>query len=711
MSSELDLGFFTSRKVKLSRQSEIAECGLACIAMVASYHGLDIGLETLRRHFAISSRGVSLKSLINIADRIGLMPRALKVEPAGLRFLSLPAVLHWNLNHFVVLEKVSPRRGFLIHNPDSGSRWLSTAEVSDHFTGVALELEPSGSFRAKDLRQRLHLTQLWSRLKDAKRAIAQVAILTVVMQAFVLSSPYYIQIALDGALPTLDHNLLVVLALGFCLFSLINGFALLLRSFVLLSIGASLGVGLSANLSRRLFRLPLDWFERRQVGDILSRFQSVVPIRNLLTEDIVVTTIDGVMAIMTLIFMALYSVLLSSIALAALCLYALLRILLYPAQQNAQEQSIISSAKEQTVLIESIRGMRTLRLFGGETLRHAIWQSKMTDAMNGAVRLQRVLNWQATANATIFSIENVLSIWIAVSLVMSGKFTVGMVVAFMAYKAQFLRSASNLVDKTATFRLIRLHLDRLSDIASAEEDISFTTNNHVHNPLSGRLELRNISYRYGMDDPLILHDVNLTVNAGESIAITGPSGSGKSTLVRILLGLTEPLSGEVLVDGLPLRIFGHQNFHRQVAGVLQDDLLFTGSIAENISMFDESPDMDRIEAAAGAASISEDIAAMPMGYETMVGDMGAALSGGQRQRVLLARALYRAPKLLVIDEGTSHLDTARERQVNEAIALLGITRIIVAHRKETIETADRVVVLQAGQLVSSLAAVQGVTRP
>ena len=698
----LDLGFFTRARVRLVRQTEIAECGLACLTMVANFHGLDIDLGTMRRRFAPSLRGAALRSLIGMADRIGLTPRAVKLPLEQLGNLHVPAVLHWDMNHYVVLERVKGGIGgerALIHNPDGRSAWLPMAEVSDHFTGVALELRPSESFETGSQRQRLRLPQLWRRMTGMKRALAQVLVLSLVLQAFVLASPYYMQIAIDNALPALDHDLLTVLALGFGLFTLINAAAALLRSFVLLVAGTTLGFGLASNIARRLFRLPIDWFEKRHTGDILSRFQSIGPIQSLLTQGAVAALVDGGMAVLTLALMFYYSPLLAVVTLIAFLFYAVVRLVSFSFEREAREAAIITHGKEQSVLIETLRGMTTLRLFGRETLRHALWQTRLTDAVNSEVRVARIGIWQSIANLLIFGLENILTIWLAIGFVIQGAgFSVGMVFAYLSYKTQFIQKAASLIDQGIALRMLGLHLERLSDIALSEEDKSFGTSVDIETELKGRIELREVFYRYAPSDPLVLEGVNLVVEPGEHIAITGPSGGGKSTLVKLLLGLVEPDSGEVLADGLPLARFGHKSFHGQVAAVLQEDSLFAGSLADNIALFDDQINMQLVMAAAAAASIHDDIARMPMQYETLVGDMGSTLSGGQKQRVLLARALYRRPKILVMDEGTAHLDSAHEQAVNAAIATMGITRIIIAHRKETVDSAQRVLVMDGGTL-------------
>ena len=684
----LDLGFFSRSKVRLVRQTEVAECGLACLAMIAGFYGLNVDLGSLRRRFVMSMRGAPLKSVMGIADAIGLTLRPVKLPIEELANLGLPAILHWDMSHYVVIERVKDGKA-LIHDPAGSSKWLEQAELSKHFTGVALELRPSDNFEAGEQRETLKLRQLWRRMTGLKRAMAQTLVLSLVLQAFVLASPYYMQIAVDTVVPTQDKDLLTVLSFGFAVFTVINLAASVMRSFVLLNAGTMMGFGISSNIVRRLFRLPIDWFEKRHTGDILSRFQSVGPIQSILTAGAVAALLDGAMAIFTLALMFFYSPTLSFIALIAFALYIVVRVVTFPMQREAQEASIVAGAKVQSMMIETLRGMTTLRLFGKETERHALWQTKSVDAIYTSIGLSRIGIWQGSANTIIFGLEGIITVWLAIGFVIDGGFSVGMVYAYLAYKGQFLGSAASLVDQAISFKMLNLHLERLSDIALTKEDTGFQQHTSNDAQLRGRIELRDIRYRYSPSDPLVLDGVNLVVEPDDHIAITGPSGSGKSTLIKIILGLVEPESGEILIDGQPLARFGYHNYRRQVGAVAQDDHLFAGTLADNIALFDEAPDMERIIASATAAAIHDDIAKMPMQYETLVGDMGSTLSGGQKQRVLTARALYRQPRLLVIDEGTSHLDSELEATVNAAIGQLGITRIIVAHRTETIMTASQ----------------------
>ncbi len=698
MSTQLDFSLFPSAKVKHIRQTEITECGIACLAMISSFHGLTIDMAIMRRKFAPSNRGASLQSLMIIADKIGFATRALRVELEDLEAITLPAIIHWDLNHYVVLEKVNGKKA-LIHDPASGSSWIRLSDVSRHFTGIALEVEPTQSFETGNITQRLRLTNLWSNIRGLKRSAFQVIFLSVILQVYALVSPYYLQVAVDSALPQLNSSFIEVLALGFGLFAVLNGAATLLRSSVLLSIGSSFGYGLSSNVARKLFRLPIDWFSRRQVGDILSRFQSVIPIRKMLAEDAPSAVVDGALASLTLVMMFVYSGTLALVSLTALTIFASVRIILFYPQQAAQEAMIAAGGREQSVLIETIRGIKPLRLAGRESLRHSLWQGKLTDAVNGSIRYQRLVNWQSALQTTIFAIENICIIWLAVRLVIAGGFSTGMIFAYLAYKTQFLNSGASLITKAADFKMLSLHLNRISDIALSSEDPAFQTDTGNTAVLKGKIELRDVSYQYGSDDQPVLSGVNLTIECGESVAITGPSGGGKSTLVQIILGLAKPTSGQILIDDLPLQSFGYRSYHAQIAAVLQDDSIFGGTIGQNISLFDESADYALMHECARIAAINDDIESMPMGYETLVGEMGSALSGGQIQRLLLARALYRRPRILVMDEGTSSLDETKEREINAAVSAMGITRVIIAHRKETINSADRIVYLSHGTIV------------
>jgi ATP-binding cassette subfamily B protein RaxB len=689
-------GSFGSRKrIKPIRQTEAAECGLASLAMIANWQGHDVDLNMLRQRFGVSSRGMALRQLMQTADAMHLVTRPLKLDLNGLQLLHLPAILHWDLNHFVVLERVESARAYVV-DPAGTARWYPFDELGRHFSGVALELRPSNDFQPVQTRRRLRFQDLWSGMTGFRRALLQTIILSVVMQVYVLATPFYLRTAVDGALPSLDQTLLLTLALGFAALALFGAIASILRKFVLLSSGAALSFGITSNLARRLFRLPIVWFEKRKVGDVLTKFQSVLPIQRFLIESAPLALIDGSLSILTLIMMMITAPQLALVTLLGLLAYCAIRLFLLREEKQREEEYVKALGREQGALIETLRGIVTLRLAGREAMRHSFWQNRLTEALGARYQHERAKAWHETARTLIPAVELVIVVFLAIRGSMAGALSLGTLFAYLAFRQQFVQAGQSLLDEGVKLRLLDLHLEQLADIAQSEEDRGFAEP-LTQAEFTGRIELRNVHFAYGPHDPLVLAGVDLTIAPGDHIAITGPSGGGKTTLAKLILGLMDPVEGEVLIDGTPLPQFGRRAFRQHVTAVLQDDVLYAGSIADNVASFEEV-EMDRLDACLSAAAILDDVMAMPMRHHTMVGDMGSTLSGGQRQRILLARALYREPDVLLLDEGTAHLDLAHEALVSRAISGLGITRIVIAHRPETIAAASRVVRLEQGKL-------------
>jgi ATP-binding cassette, subfamily B, bacterial CvaB/MchF/RaxB len=679
----------------LIRQTEAAECGLACLAMISSFHGHRVDLNALRRRHPVSMKGVTLRGLIQIASQLQLSCRPLRFDLKDLAQLRLPAILHWDMNHFVVLKALT-RRGLVIHNPASGEERVSLADASKHFTGVGMELVPTTGFKPRDERERLSLSNFWGHVHGLAQPLTQTLALSVVLQLLVIAAPFYMQLTMDEVIGRGDSDLLPILALGFLLVSLITVATTALRSYVVLALQNFLHFQLGARLFHHLLRLPLSWFEKRHVGDVLSRFGSLDPIRRLLAEGLIVSLVDGVMALATLTMIFVYSPQLAGVVLAAVALYTLVRVVSFQVLRRRNEAVIEARGREQSLFIETIRAAQSIKLFNRESERESQWLNRYTDMVNANVRLGRAQITYQTLNGLIFGLENVLVIYLAARLALDNTLTVGMVFAFIAYKLQFIGKTVSLVDRAIEFRLLGLHLERLADIALAPLEPGQDQPLADVRPIRGEIELRNVSFRYAETDRFVIENMNLKVQAGEFLTVSGPSGSGKTTMMKICLGLLAPTSGEVLVDGIPLQTLGVRGYREQVAAVMQDDQLLSGSIADNIAFFDAVHDEERMLQAARLAGIHEEVLAMPMGYGSLVGDMGSALSGGQKQRLLLARALYRQPRILFMDEGTAHLDVENERSINERLQALSITRISIAHRSGMAQGAHRMIQLGAG---------------
>jgi ATP-binding cassette subfamily B protein RaxB len=694
------LQLYGRRTTPVIVQSEASECGLACLAMVAGHHGLDCDLPALRRQFSMSLKGSTLKTLMGVAEKLGFHSRAVRAELDNLDQLRLPSIIHWNLNHFVVLTRI--RRGvrgitFEVHDPAVGRRTLKASEFSQQFTGVALELTKSQSFSPGRQTSRLKISQLWSRLEGLGSSLATILALSVILQIASLAGPFYIQIAVDSALPAFDSDLLSMLAFGFGGLALVTLVTSWLRAMLLASLGNAFSYQLVVNLYRHLLRLPLPWFEKRHVGDIISRFSSTQPIADLLAQGLIAAVIDGVMAVLTLVLMYIYSPKLASIALVAWLAFAGLRIASYQTVRFRNVNVIAAAARENSSFIESVRGIAAVKAFGQEANRQRTWQQLKANSINANIKLARITGSFDAIGQFVILIERVVFVYVAVGLAMGGTFTVGMIFAFQAYKQQFLDASTRLVEFGIKYRLLDVHLERIADIALARpETLNGLVSLDDHRP-RGAIELRSVSFRYGFGEPDVLQNVNLRVEPGELITLVGPSGGGKTTLLKIMMGLLEPTHGQLLIDGEPLTSFGVERWRRAIGSVAQDDILYAGSLAENIAFFDAEIDMDRVKAVARQAAIHDTIERMPMRYETLVGDMGSALSGGQKQRVLLARALYAQPAALFMDEGTAHLDPEAERQVMASLAAVDMTRVISAHRPGGIAQSARTVLVANGQ--------------
>jgi ATP-binding cassette subfamily B protein RaxB len=699
-----DVQFGARRRLPIFLQTEAAECGLAAIGMIACFHGHRIDLAGLRRRFTVSLKGATLAYLMQVAGRLHLAPRPLRLELDELGQLNAPCILHWDLNHFVVL-KSADARGAVIHDPAFGLRRLTYAEISKHFTGIALELSPTADFHAADDRRRVRLRDLLGPVVGLKRALAQIFMLALALQAITVVTPFYMQWAVDGAVVSADRDLLTVLGLGFLLLAVIQVGISVLRSWVVLYLSTTLNLQWVANVFSHLLRLPVSYFEKRHLGDVVSRFGAVNTIQRTLTSSFVEALIDGVMAVATLAMMVVYSATLTAIAVAAVTFYGVLRWVFYGPLRRATEEHIVHSAKQQSHFLETVRGVQSIKLFGRQEERRSRWLNLVVDAVNQDLVTQKLGLGFRSANGLVFGVERIAIVWLGAILILDSAFSVGMLFAFVAYKEQFSARVAGLIDKMIDLRMLGLQGERLADIVLTPPEHESST--LPVDAIEASLEARALSFRYSDTEPFVLLNCSFSVAPGESVAVVGPSGGGKTTLVKLMLGLLPPTDGKILAGGVDIQKLGIDRYRKLVGTVMQDDQLFAGSIADNVSFFDPSPDQGAIERFARLASVHDDIAAMPMGYNTLIGDMGAALSGGQKQRILLARALYKEPRILFLDEATSALDVQKERAVNDAIRSLNLTRIIIAHRPETIASAERVIVLQGGRVTQDLRRVAG----
>ena len=691
------LNFGLRRRLPVVLQTEAAECGLASLAMVAAYHGFESDLSTLRRRFSLSLKGANLARLMEIAGQLGLAARPLRLELEQLGQLKTPCVLHWNMNHFVVLKRATAHK-VEIHDPAFGERVLTLDEASKHFTGIALELLPTEAFRSQAKPPHVGVLQLTGPMRGLARSLGQIFALSLVLQLFVLLTPLYLQWTIDQALLSGDRDLLAVLGVGFILVVLFQVGIGSVRSWAVVYLSNTIGVQWNVRVLTHLLRLPQDWFEKRHLGDVVSRMGATNAIQTTLSTSFVEAILDGIMAIATLTMMMFYSPRLAAVTLVAVSIYLMLRTLAYRSLRTATEQQLVCEAKQHSHLLETIRGVQSVKLTGSETLRRAGWQNLLVETVNRDLHLAKLGIGFGSASSLVFGLERVVVIWIGALLALDNVFSAGMLIAYIAYKDQFAGRMGGLIDKWIEFRMLRMHGERLADIVLTPPESRFAEVSLAAPPADASIEVKDVSFRYADGEPWVLRNCSFRVESGQSLAIMGASGCGKTTLVKLMLGLLTPSQGSIEVGGVDLSRMDAPSYRKLAAAVMQDDQLFAGSVAENIAFFASEADQDKIEEAARLAGVHAEIAAMPMGYNTLIGDMGTALSGGQKQRIVLARALYRSPRILFLDEATSHLDVRRERLVNEALKATPLTKIIIAHRPETLASADRVLLLDGGEI-------------
>jgi ATP-binding cassette subfamily B protein RaxB len=663
--------------------------------MIAGYHGHRIDLGTLRRRYPPSQRGATLTDLLGTAASLHLSGRALRLGLAQLRELRAPCLLHWEFNHFVVLVHAS-RRHVVVHDPALGRRSYPPSEVSVRFTGVALELMPTSEFTPLDEVRRLRIRDLWTRMDGLRGSFGLVLTLSALLQLCVLAGPLYTQLAVDHVLRTADRDLLLVLALGFGLVVLLRAAIALLRDYTLLYASQLLSFQMASNVVSHLLRLPLAYFERRHLGDVLSRVRSLQPIEELITKGVAETLLDGVLAFSVVAMMLTYSPWLTALACSIALAFAALRVVLYRPIRRINEQHLVASAREETATIEMLRGIQAVKLLGVEPSREALWQNRRADTINADVRATRWELGFSAASTLLFGLEHLLVIYLASRLVLDQQFSVGMLYAYISFKMQFSERCNALIDWAVRYRMLDVHLGRLADIVHTREERGLRGAPNGSASLKGRIELRNVSFRYSDRDPFVLRDVSLEIEEGACVALVGRSGSGKTTLIKLILGVLEPTDGEILIDGRRLGDEDRSGYRRQTASVMQEDHFFEGTIADNISAFDPEQELAQVERAARAAFVHDEIAAMPMGYSSWIGNMGSNLSGGQRQRILLARAFYRQPRLLVLDEGTANLDPVLLDAVVGSLGCMSITRIFATHQAALLPLADQRWVVEEG---------------
>ena len=682
-----------SNRLPIILQAEFAECGLACIAMVAAFHGHLENLSTLRQRFGISQQGATLKHLMTIAGKSSMTARALRCDASEICKLELPAILHWDFNHFVVVARAT-RTSIVIHDPAIGQRKYPIDEAAQHFTGIALELTPDSNFKRQDSRRKLSLSAFLGNLPGILPILGQILFLSAILQLVALASPFYMQLVVDDVLVKHDADLLLLLALGFLAINLIALLTQGIRGWANIYLTNQLSLKFGSRLFHRLLSLKPDYFLKRHLGDVVSRFGSLKPVQAFITSSAITVLLDGVMAITTLTMIFIYSPTLAGVVMLALGLYLVSQMLFYLPTKHRSHEQIAANAKLDSNFMESIRAISAIKRFAAEQSRESEWQNRFNDAINSNIRLSWLSLSRDLLDSGIAGISQVLVIFLGANQVLNGTMSIGMLYAFMAYRSHLVSAVTSLVNEFIRFLMLSLHLERLSDIQLAPTDAANTQ--RLALPINGGLRLERVSFRHSDQHPWILAELDLAIFPGDCLCILGPSGCGKSTLLHVMQNLLPVSKGEIYIDGQALSAGAASSLRAHSASVMQGEVLLSGTISSNIAFNDPMVDHQRVQQAAKLAAIDDDISAMPMGYDSLIGDMGTILSAGQQSRVVIARALYRQPKILFLDECTAHLDRKTETLVMQNIISTGVTCIFVSHNTGLARLATAVLHLAPG---------------
>ena len=684
------LGLRRNRPVPLILQHERSECGLAALAMVAGHYGNEIGLHSLRNRTSISSRGTSLKDLVEIARELRLVARPLRVELNEIGKLRLPAILHWGMSHFVLLVNMKRGRA-TVYDPAYGKRHCRMEELDRNFTGVAVEFAPARNFDKGPRGQRVTFLDFVGSFRHFGRYLGMMLALLITTQILALVPPIATQLLIDEVVLGQDRDWLYRALLGLAAVMSVGVLLEASRRWISLYAGTNLAVDSSLGVLNHLLSLPVAFLHGRHLGDLMSKIGSLTPIRAALSDTGINGIVQVVVLLATLTIMFLYSSWLTFVSLGGLVLSAFLTFAILPASRRLMEEALVHTARQNSSLLETLGAYESVQAMDLSALRLSQWQSHFFAATNAGVRQAKLSIFGSAGTGIIAAVEQVLFLGVGINGILEKQITLGVLFAFMSLRGRFAAAALSLTNITRAFFMLRIHTDRIGDILLAEPE-QLPRKDALRTDISGSIEVLNLNFEYPGGSSII-RDYNFAIERGDAIAIAGPSGAGKTTLLRLLSTQLTATSGRILFDGKDLALWNRRRLRQQFGIVMQNDRLFQGSIAENIAGFDPEPDIERVRQAAINAEIWSDIQAMPMTLYTLLGDAGSTLSGGQQQRIVLARALYRNPTILFLDEATSHLDIETERRVLDRLAASDMTIISVAHRPDVLARADRTIEL------------------
>jgi len=690
------VSFLRRRRVPYISQMEITDCGAACLAMTLGYFGRQVSLDELRQATGTGRDGVTAYSIAQAARQYGLQARGVRVEIEELEALPPASILHWEFDHFVVFEGVA-RDGVKVVDPGLGRDKVGRDRFSKAFTGVAIMFEPGEEFVRDDgqaRRPRRAIRRFLEPVLQQRRQLAAVIVASLLIQVLALAVPGLTGSLVDRVLPAGDRSLLAALTGGVLAVAGFQVVASLIRTKQLIWLRTHADRLITTRFMHHLLDLPYSFFLQRSDGDLMMRVASNSTVREILTSSLLSAALDGGAVTVYLVILLVLSPPIALVTLAFGLVQIAVLAVTRPAFRRLTADNLAAMARTQSHVAQVLAGMESLKASGSEQPAVERWANFYTEELRTSVAKGQLSAVVESVLSGLRIAAPVLVLAVGSLSVLAGQMSIGRLIQLSMIATGFLTPLATLVTNGMQLQSVGGYIARIEDVLEKPREAE--SSGRRQHQLAGAVGVEAVSFRYTSESPFVLRDVSFEVRPGMWVAIVGRSGSGKTTLARLLLGLYPPTAGRVLFDGVDLAELELRSLRRQVGVVPQSAHLFAGTIRDNIALHDPGLALDRVRDAAELAAIDADIMRMPMGYDTMLADGGASLSGGQRQRLALARALAAEPRIVLLDEATSDLDTVTEAHVMANLAALDVTRIVVAHRVSSVAAADLIVVMSGG---------------
>ena len=700
--SKPGIGERVLKRFPLVEQAEEMDCGAACLAMICKHYRIGATLGKLREMANVTTEGATLDSLAQVGESLGFTTHGLQCTYQTLLGFELPFIAHWEGYHYIVVYGVSKNQVW-VADPGLGFRKLSVAEFEKGWTGTCLLFTPRA-----DLAQIEATRSPWMRfvrlLRPHKPVLGYLILATLVIQVLGIAPPIILQNILDRVVVHQSHELLNLLIVGFILVQVFMQLTALMRTYLTNFMVRNLDFSMMSQFFQHALSLPISFFAKRRTGDIFARFQENQTIRQFLTQSTISTMLNLLMVFFYFLVLFMYSLQMTLVLLALIVPMVILTVAITPRIKQYARRDFEASTDAEAVLMETLNGAETIKAMGIERAIRLKWEQKYAKALNVKYKAQGFEALIGFASQFLHAVTVTSVLWVGANLVLGQQLTIGQLIAFNMLMGSVMAPLMGLIGMWDELHEAGVAMERLGDVLDMEpEQKPEDQPSRILLPsLRGDIRLQDVYFRYGgKETPYVLENISFELKAGETVALVGHSGSGKTTLAKLLVGFYPPSEGKISIDGYNLNLIDKDYYRAQIGYVMQSNLLFSGTVAENIALGESNPDRRRIVEVARLADAHGFISKLPQGYEQTVGERGVGLSGGQIQRLCIARSLYRDPRLLIFDEATSALDTQSETNIlrNLSGVLEGRTALVIAHRLSTIMNADKILVLYQGRIV------------